>query len=41
VFVSLAIKPTEVGGFFGLGAARINANPASWTFANFKITDLP
>jgi hypothetical protein len=41
VFVSLAIKPTEVGGFFGLGAARINANPASWAFTNFKMTDLP
>src|SRR5437016_2713141 len=41
LFVSLAIKPTEVGGFFGLGAARIDANPASWAFANFTITDLP
>ena len=41
MFVSLAIKPTEVGGFFGLGAARVDANPASWGFANFTITDLP
>jgi hypothetical protein len=41
LFVSLPIKPTEVGGFFGLGAARIDANPASWAFANFTITDLP
>jgi len=41
LFVSLPIKPTEVGGFFGLGAARLDANPASWSFANFTITDLP
>ena len=41
LFVSLPIKPTELGGFFGLGAARVDANPASWAFANFTITDLP
>jgi hypothetical protein len=41
LFTQLAIKPTEVGGFFGLGAARVDNNPASWIFTNFAITNLP
>ena len=39
--IELAIKPSKVGGFFGLGAARVDNAPATWTFDNFKITDLP
>jgi hypothetical protein len=41
LFTQLAIKPTEIGGFFGLGAARVDGNPVSWIFSNFVITDLP
>jgi hypothetical protein len=38
--VQLKIKPTKVGGFFGLAGGR-NDDPLTWTFTNFKITDLP
>jgi hypothetical protein len=38
--VQLTIKPTKVGGFFGLAAGRYG-DDLTWTFSNFKITDLP
>jgi hypothetical protein len=41
LFVSLAIKAPEIGGFFALRAGRINSNPVSWTFSNLTITDAP
>ena len=40
-FAPVTIKAPQIGGFFGLTAARLDANPAMWSFANFTITDLP
>jgi hypothetical protein len=41
LIVQLTIKAPKEGGFFGLGAARVDDAPATWTFGNFTITDLP
>ncbi len=37
----LTISAPKVGGFFGLGAARVDQAPATWTFQNFNITSVP
>ena len=39
--IELTMKPSKVGGIFGLGAARVDDAPVTWTFDSFKITDLP
>ncbi len=37
----LTITAPKVGGFFGLGAARVDQTPVTWAFQNFDITSVP
>ena len=37
----LTVRATKIGGFFGLAASRTYGDASTWTFTNFKITDVP